>query len=77
MMCVVVAWSVQWTETTCIFDRGDDRHYRHDDVDFSFFAVGSNVFLTVVLLFYLAEVIHMFKNPNQTFGHYEDKAHLV
>jgi hypothetical protein len=41
------------------------------------FCIGSNVLLTAVILFHVAEITHMRKNPNQMAAHYGDNAHRV
>jgi hypothetical protein len=66
MTCVVLAWAVQWSESTFkpYEDWADDGGWDDYDPDFvevNGLATGSNVFLTVVILFYLAEII-----PNAT-----------
>jgi hypothetical protein len=68
MTCVVLAWTVQWSEST--YTVGYHHYYDDDDdVEVNGLCIGSNVFLMVVILFYLAELIHSLacncKNPYQ------------
>jgi FtsH-binding integral membrane protein len=76
MTCVVLAWAVQWSESTYTYYDDDDDYYSYHQTPLvNVYSIGSNIFLMVVILFYLAEIIHntacSCKISNQTVNGYQ------